>query len=112
MVRQIKESDWKLLRRLHNVALERFCKRVIEELNSATSNCNENYHERYLEVFRLIKERDKELGRAFDDPRRSRAFFMLANMRGSNLLTDDEFSEFSQETREAVEVILGIHSAA
>jgi len=33
----IKESDWKLFRRLHPVALERFCKQVIEEIIAANS---------------------------------------------------------------------------
>ena len=108
MTRQIKESDWKLFRRLHPVALERFCQQVIEEISQTTANCTGEYHKRYLEVYRTIKERDKEMGRAFDDMRRSTAFFLLANIRGSDLLTDDEFSQFSLETREAVEVILGI----
>lgn len=106
MVREIKESDWKLFRRLHPVALERFCHQVIEEINQATSNCTEGFHERYLEVFRLIKKRDKELGWAFDDMRRSNAFILLANIKESDLLTEEEFSQFSPETREGVEVIL------
>jgi hypothetical protein len=108
MAREIKESDWKLFRRLHKVALERFCRRVLEEVNQATSNCTGDYHERYLEVFNLIKKRDKELGWAFDDPRRSKAFILLANIKGSDLLTEEEFSQFSPETGEAVEAILGI----
>jgi hypothetical protein len=48
---EITESDWKIFRRLHAVALERFCQRVIGEINRASANCTENYHERYLEVF-------------------------------------------------------------
>jgi hypothetical protein len=63
MVREIKESDWKLFRRLHAVALERFCRQVIEEINHTTSNCTRDYHKRYLEVFSLIRKRDEELGR-------------------------------------------------
>jgi hypothetical protein len=108
MTREIKESDWKLFRRLHPVALERFCQRVIEEINQATANCTGDYHKRYLEVYRLIKERDKEMGQAFNDPRRSTGFILLANIRGNDLLTDDEFSQFSPEMRESVGVILGI----
>lgn len=111
MTRQIKESDWKLLRRLKPVALERFCQRVLAELNQATSNCAGDYHKRYLEVYELITKRDEELGRAFDDMRRSTAFFLLANIRGSDLLTEEEFSEFSLETREAIDVILGSYRA-
>jgi hypothetical protein len=111
MVREIKESDWKLFRRLRAVALERFCQHVIEEINHTTSNCTGDYHKRYLEVFSLIRKRDKELGRAFDDVRRSNAFILLASIKASQLLTDEEFSQFSQETRAAVEVILEIRHA-
>jgi len=110
MVREIKESDWKLFRRLHSVALERFCQQVIEEINQ-TTNCAGDYHERYLAVFNLILERNEQMARAFDDMRRSNAFILLANIRGSQLLTDEEFSQFTPETREAVEVILRIRGA-
>ena len=108
MAREIKESDWKLFRRLHKVALERFCQRVIEEINHATSNCTEDYHKRYLEVFDLIMDRNEKMAWAFDDIRRSRAIILLTNIRKSDLLTEEEFSQFSPETRESVEVILGI----
>jgi hypothetical protein len=108
MAREIKESDWKLLRRLHAVALERFCQRVIDEINRATSNCTEDYHKRYLEVFDLIMDHNEKMAQAFDDMSRSNAFILLTNIRESDLLTDEEFSQFSQETRDAVEVILSI----
>lgn len=108
MPREIKESDWKLFRRLHPVALERFCQQVIEEINHATSDCTEHFHNRYLEVFNLILERNEEMARAFDDVRRSNAIILLANIREDQLLTEEEFSQFSAETRDAVEVILGI----
>jgi hypothetical protein len=108
MPREIKESDWKLFRRLHTVALERFCQRAIEEINQATSKTTENFHERYLEVFHLIMDRNEEMARAFDDMRRSMAFILLANIKESQLLTDEEFLEFSSEAREAIEAILEI----
>jgi len=81
---------------------------VIEEINQATSNCTEDFHERYLEVFQLIKKRDKEIAWAFDDMRRSNAIILLANIMESDLLVDEEFSQFSPETRESVEVIIKI----
>jgi hypothetical protein len=108
MYREIKESDWKLFRRLHPVALERFCKKVLEEINQATSNCSEDYHQGYLEVFRLIMDRNEQMARAFDDTRRSTAIVLLTNIRESDLLTDEEFSQFSPETRARVESILEI----
>jgi len=108
MPREIKESDWKLFRRLHPVALERFCKQVIEEINQATSEVTENYHDRYLEVFRLIRDRNEEMGWAFNDVRRSKGIILLANIKESGLLTEEEFLQFSPETREGVEVIIKV----
>jgi hypothetical protein len=108
MTHQIKESDWKLFRRLRAVALERFCRAVIEEVNQLTVNCTGEYHKRYLEVYLLLKQRDQEIAVAFNDLRRSTAILMIAAIRGRQMLTDEEFMQFSPETREAVELILGI----
>ena len=108
MAREINESDWKLFRRLQPVALERFCKQVIEEINQATSNCSGDYHKRYLKVFSLIMKRDEQMGRAFNDVRRSTAIILLTNIREAGLLTDDEFSQFSAETRAGIESILEV----
>jgi hypothetical protein len=111
MVREIKESDWKLLRQLHSVALERFCQRVLVEIERIASKSAGSHHERYLKIYKLIHNRDKEMGHAFDNPRRSNAFIQLATLKGLQLLTDEEFSRFSLETREAVELILGSRRA-
>jgi hypothetical protein len=106
--RQIKESDWKLFRELHRVALERFCQRVVREINEATSNCDTDFHERYLKVFSLIMARNDQMGRAFNDKRRATAIVLLTNIREAGLLTEEEFSSFSAETRTWVESILEI----
>ena len=103
---EIKESDWKLFRRLHPVALERFCQQVIEDVNQATSNCTGNYHKRYLEVFNLIMDRNEGMDRSFNDIRRSTAIVLLTNIMELGLLTDEEFSQFSPETRTSVGSIL------
>ncbi len=42
------ESDWKIFRELREVALERFCKRVLEELELLWQDASGSYHERYL----------------------------------------------------------------
>jgi hypothetical protein len=108
MAHEIKESDWKLFRALHAVALERFCHSVIEEIQSATSNCAAGYHDCFLKVFALLQQRNKNLAYTFDDLRRSNAFILLANMKEQGLLNDDEFTQFSSEARDAVEGILRI----
>lgn len=108
MTRQFPESDWKVFRRLHTLALERFCARVLEEIKLATANCTSDYHKRYLEVFHLIMERNDSMADAFDDMRRSKAIILITNIMAAQLLTADEFLQFSPETRETVEGILDI----
>jgi|SRR5215813_9802324 len=105
MALEIKESDWKLLRRLHQVALERFCERVLAEVRSAAADTGDDYHEGYLKVFNLLRKRDKTIARTFEDLRRSNALILLANMKHEGLLTADELGQFSPETRQAIETI-------
>jgi hypothetical protein len=105
MAIEIKESDWKVFRRLHGIALERFSQRVLEEVRLAATDAKDGYHECYLNVYALIRNRDKTMARAFNDPKRSMAIIQLANIIEEGLLTDDELKQFSAETREAVEVI-------
>jgi hypothetical protein len=96
----IAEADWKVLRRVHPLALERYCERV-------THNSVQSTHQRYLDIFKIIEQRDREMASIFDDPRRSNALTMLARIRSDGLLTEDEFSSLSQETRSAIELLLG-----
>jgi hypothetical protein len=105
MAREIKESDWKLFRQLHGIALERFSQRVLEEVRLAAIDAKAGYHECYLKVYALIRSRDQTMARAFNDPKRSMAIIQLANIVEEGLLTDDELEQFSAETREAVEAI-------
>jgi hypothetical protein len=106
-MRQIKESDWKILRKLHRIALERFCERVLEEIDRIKSDSTKSFHEKYLDIYDVTRRRDKEMARIFDNLRRSVAFEQLALMKGYGLLTEEELSQFSQETRNLVEVLLG-----
>jgi hypothetical protein len=105
MAREIKESDWKLFRQLHGIALERFSQSVLEEVRLAATDAKDGYHGCYLKVYALIQSRDQTMARAFNDPKRSMAIIQLANIVEEGLLTDDELKQFSAETREAVEVI-------
>ena len=108
MATEIKESDWKLFRRLHKIALERFCERVLKEVQAAAAKHTDGYHDSYLKVFALIRDRDKIIATAFDDVSRSKAFVLLANIKQQGLLTEEELMQFSSEARDALEVIESI----
>jgi hypothetical protein len=97
--RDIPEADWKTFRQLRAVALERFCERVLADIRSASSVAGHSAHERYLKVFEILRDKDKELASLFDNPRRSTAKVQLSMIVSAGLLTDEELLRFSPETR-------------
>jgi len=103
---QIKESDWKLLKQIAPVALERFCRRTLAEIDRITSDGTRNYHQRYLVIFAVIRDRDKEIEKAFNGLRRSTALLQLSIIYSHGLLDDEEFLRFSAETRAAISSLL------
>ena len=105
--RTIAEADWKALRRIHPLALERYCERVLAEIERVTHDSTQSTHQRYLEIFKIIEQRDREMSSIFNDPKRSNALTMLARFRAAGMLTEEEFSRLSPETRSAVELLLG-----
>ena len=96
------ESDWKVFRELRELALERFCKRVLEDLQPLLRNTSRNHHQRYLDVNRFLQARDKELAHAFDDSRRSRMIVQLAAIAAYRLLEPHELERFTERTRATV----------
>jgi len=98
----IKEGDWKILSSLKPVLLERFCEIALFSASEIIDDGGKTFHERYLNLYSLIMERDKALGLAFDDITRSKAFSRIAFMREADLLTDDEYGRFTQETQAIV----------
>jgi hypothetical protein len=106
-LRQIAESDWRLLRQLAPLALERFCQETLDKIAHIAAGRNRTYHQRYLAIYDLIQRRDKMLADAFNNMRRSTAFYQLAHIYSMQLLREEEFSRFSQETRSLVALLLG-----
>lgn len=104
----IRESDWQVLRRLKPVALDRFCERTLAECVQVAREGGDSAHERYLALYRLVHERDKELARAFNDLRRSSAINALIAMTSLDLLTAAELAEFSDETLDIVHRLLAL----
>jgi hypothetical protein len=104
---RIAEADWKALRRVHPLALERYCERVLAEIERVTGNSVQSAHQRYLEIFKIVEKHDHEMASIFDDLRRSNALTMLARMRSEGLLMADEFSGLSPEARGAIQLLLG-----
>jgi len=100
------ESDWKTVRKLHDLALERFCQRVLADIERIHSATAKKAHTRYLEIFKVIEEQDKEIEWIFNDLNRSNAMEHLCAMRTRELLAETEFALLSQETQDQVKAFL------
>ena len=99
--RMIPESDWRVLRGVHRRALDRYCTHVLEESAEIIQMGDTSPHDRYLQLYRFLKERDRNLATAFDDLRRSTALQRLAAMILLDVVTDQEINQFTAATREA-----------
>lgn len=95
-----------MLRRLHPLAVERFCEGVLADVERVMRNGTEGAHQRYLDIFRIMERRDREMARLFNGLKRSQGLMMLARIRSAGLLTEDEFSSLSPETRGVVPMLL------
>ena len=102
---RLPEGDWRVLRSVHRTALDRYCARVIEECAAGIRDTDSSPHDRYLRLFRLVKERDESIAAAFNDLRRSTAIQRLASMIALGVVTDAELSQFSAATRDAATVV-------
>ena len=95
------ERDWKCLRVLHQVALERYCARVLDESRVILADEPGSAHDRYLRLHRLLEERNQSLAAAFDDMRRSMAIPRLAALVNLAVITEEELGTLSAQTRDS-----------
>lgn len=96
---KISESDWRKFKTLRTEALKRFARRVLDEGQAICRNDSETSYERYLELYELVRERDREFERIFGCLHRSTAFVCLKLMHHSGLISDEELSGLSAGVR-------------
>jgi len=105
MSSHIPESDWRHFKRVHQDLEERFSSRILSELDAIVQSPDSTALDRYLRVYNLLRNRSKEMSRAFDDFRRSTAIMQLRIMRAMGLLTDNDLKVFSEQTQKDVRVM-------
>jgi hypothetical protein len=90
-----------MLRTVSRAALDRYCARVLDECIAVVRGDQGTAHDRYLRLFALLRERDDDLARAFDDLRRSTAMPRLAAMMNLGVVSPEELGQFSAPTRQS-----------
>jgi hypothetical protein len=97
---RISEPDWRALSKLKPVALARLCERILTEVTAVATDKTLSAHERYLKVFAIIDEQDKQIAYIFNGLTRSNGLSRLSRMREEDLITEAEMAVFSSEARE------------
>jgi hypothetical protein len=99
----ISQADWKVFKGLRELARERFCSHVLDDVARISSDHAKGKHDRYLAIYRLMQERDRKIDPIFDFLRRSSAVRQLFAFRSHDLLTAEELKPLSPELRQRVE---------
>lgn len=96
---RIAESDWKIFKKVREKALDRFCRRILEECENICRDETKSAHERYGTLYSHLQDRNKEMAKTFDDFRRSTAVLSLMLIHQYDLLTEDEIREFGDDVQ-------------
>jgi len=76
----VHESDLKVFKQLHPIALDRFSRQALDETEALLKDNTKSSHDTYLAIYKLIERRDKEMANVFDDYLRSTAFWQIAKL--------------------------------
>ena len=107
-MRNIPEKDWKVIRKLKDELLERFCEKTINRIKHIIDNQGNSSYKTYLDLWKTMNQEDKKLSSMFDDLKRSTAINKITVWKRNSLISEDEFNLFSSETKELVEKLLSL----
>ena len=104
-MRDINEADWRLWRKVANVACERFCEQTLAKIME-TASSKEDVFDRYGIVKAILRDTDKKLENAFSPVRRSTALQQLAYAVAEGMVSRQELAQFSDEAQQVVKLWL------
>ena len=107
-MKKFPEKDWKRLRSLKADTLSLACDRIFKKVEKISNTRNGKEHKAFLDLWKLIKKEDYEISLMFDDMKRSNAFHKLTAWKRNAIISKEDFSKFTKETQQSIEVLLGI----
>jgi hypothetical protein len=97
----ISESDWKKFKKIKEEALERFCGTILNDVSEGLeSSDNPTNHSKYLYLYKLIENYDKQVALLFNDHSRSKATIQLLMLRQKGLVNEADLKGISNELKE------------
>jgi hypothetical protein len=106
---KIPEKDWKKLRSLKDATLNMACERIFIKIDKLSKERGATSHKYYLKLWKLIHSEDEKIALMFNDLKRSNAIFKLATWKNNELLSIDDFKEFTKETQDRIQSICDIN---
>lgn len=104
---QVPARDWKILAASRTVFLNRLCARFNAETQAILHSAEGDDYERYIKVYKHIRDADDVVASIFDDWKRSRFHQILATLIDSKV-AGAEIKGMSQETRLLMNKLYGI----
>ena len=101
----IPERDWKYLRRVQGQLLEALCSRINGEASRIVADHSLSQHEKFLQLYTHVIERNAVVADCFDDWKRSNILLKLLLLRKNRLLTDEHISKLSAETQRRLNAV-------
>ena len=99
-MKDLPESDWRLLRSMKDDLLRRASRTAIEHVHGIVIGPNDDPHKIYLDLYRVVQSEDDKIGEMFNDMRRSTGILRLGQMVRQELITPEELQFFTQETQD------------
>jgi hypothetical protein len=107
---QIPEQEWRKIRDMRPLVLDRACKEILIALRDriTVSSADLVHHEKYLEICSWVDNQDEKISNGFDGLRRSTAYVLVAHWVVNRWLTILEFRSLSEDTRAKVLFLAGV----
>jgi len=103
----IAERDWRHLRAIKQELLASACEDIFHKIEQVAASRHGKEHQAYRELWKLLEQEDRKISEMFDDLTRSKAIFRIAALVGYGVLSPQQLSGFSAETRQQVSTLVG-----
>lgn len=102
----VKESDWKLLKKLLPLWQENYIEKLIEEYKNIL-NKDDIASNKFWDLNKKIKEDKKNPGVLITDLRRSNMDLVIASLISNKVIEFEDLKDFSDELKETLKLMFG-----
>jgi len=102
MTYQASEHDYKYLKKLMPLLYKSVCKKINGEILAILIKEKQENVDKYNRIRKIVKDFEDEMHEVFNDIKRTTAFGKIYGLHRRNIISADEFSGFSNSTKELV----------